>query len=93
MKTGTIESYKDLIVYKKAYELVLAIYEMTNNFPESERLGLTSQLRRCSVSVPSNIAEGYRRGRKEYVRYGLQNEVSKMLGTLIRKIGSGGNRA
>lgn len=62
-----VESYKDLLAYQKAYKLALVIYDITSKFPECERYSLVSQLRRASVSVPSNISEGFRRGsRKEY---------------------------
>ena len=50
--------YQELIVWQKAMELSKAIYRLTKSFPDDERFGLTSQLRRASVSVPSNIAEG-----------------------------------
>jgi four helix bundle protein len=50
--------YTDLIVWKKAFELALTIYRETADFPSEERYGLTSQLRRAGVSIPSNIAEG-----------------------------------
>ena len=52
------KNYRDLVAWKKAIELALAIYEETASFPPEERFGLTSQLRRGAVSVPSNIAEG-----------------------------------
>ena len=65
-----IKSYKDLIVYKKAYELALKIYKSTEHFPKTEIYGLVSQMRRAAISIPSNIAEGYRRkSRKEYIRF------------------------
>lgn len=64
-----IESYKELQAYQKSYELVKIIYILTNKFPPEELYGLISQLRRCSVSVPSNIAEGYMRGSKEYIQF------------------------
>jgi four helix bundle protein len=51
-------SYKDLVAWRKAMELVGEIYRMTQGFPQKELYGLTSQLRRAAVSVPSNIAEG-----------------------------------
>ncbi len=51
-----------LIVWKKSHELVLRIYEITKGFPKDEQFGLTSQIRRASVSVPSNIVEGKARG-------------------------------
>ncbi len=56
------QNYKNLIVWQKAMDLVVAIYELTENYPKSEIYGLTSQSRRCGVSIPSNIAEGRRRG-------------------------------
>lgn len=55
---GVIKDYKDLVVWQKAMELVTAIYRATQTFPKEELYGLTSQLRRAAVSVPSNIAEG-----------------------------------
>lgn len=114
MKTS---SYKDLVVYQKAYRLALEVYKVTDSFPEAEKYGLVSQLRKCAVSMPSNVAEGYKRGRKEYVQflriafgscaeletqlslsmdlgyldgqrfqdlYSLQDEISRLLGTMIR---------
>lgn len=51
-------NHKKLIVYKASIELVSEIYKLTNSFPASENFGLTSQLRRASVSIPSNISEG-----------------------------------
>lgn len=66
----SVESYKDLIVWQKAMELVVLIYELTQEFPQSEMYGLTSQMRRAAVSIPSNIAEGRRRGsRKEFRQF------------------------
>jgi four helix bundle protein len=65
-----IHSYKDLVVWKKAMELVVQIYELTEKFPSSELYGLTSQMRRAAISIPSNIAEGRRRGsKKEFLRF------------------------
>lgn len=57
----TINSYKDLIAWQKAIELVTLIYQATREFPVEERFGIVSQLNRASVSVPSNIAEGWGR--------------------------------
>ena len=62
-----IYTYKDLIVWQKSMNLVVEVYELTDKFPKTEIYGLTSQMRRSSISIPSNIAEGRRRGtRKDY---------------------------
>jgi four helix bundle protein len=58
---GVLNAYKELLVWQKAMTLVPLIYEVSKTFPEDERFGLTSQMRRCSVSIPSNIAEGWGR--------------------------------
>jgi four helix bundle protein len=64
------ESFKDLVVWQRAIQLTVAVYKLTSSFPASERFGLTNQLRRASVSVASNIAEGYGRSTKgEYVLF------------------------
>lgn len=57
-----IKSYKDLIVWQKSIKLVTLMYSFTNEFPKEEVYGLTSQLRRAVISIPSNIAEGKGRG-------------------------------
>jgi len=54
-----------LIVWEKAVQLCTAIYDLTQKFPREERYGLTNQLRRASVSIPGNIAEGYGRGTRD----------------------------
>jgi four helix bundle protein len=54
----TIKHYRDLIVWQKAVELVVVIYRITTKFPHAELYGLTSQIRRAAISIPSNIAEG-----------------------------------
>ncbi len=53
-----MRNFKNLIVWEKAMNLVKKIYLITSKFPDSEKFGLVSQMRRCSVSIPSNIAEG-----------------------------------
>ena len=64
-----LKNYKELKVWQKAYELCLKIYKTTKTFPKEERYGLTSQIRRAAVSIPSNIAEGYgRRTTAEYIQ-------------------------
>jgi four helix bundle protein len=63
-------SFKDLVVWQRSIELSMATYKLTAAFPDSERFGLINQLRRASVSVASNIAEGYGRSTKgEYVQF------------------------
>lgn len=82
-----IKSYKDLIVWQKAMELARSIFKLTDEFPRSELYGLTSQMRRAAVSIPSNIAEGYgRKSKKEYSQFysiaygsGLELETQLML--------------
>lgn len=65
-----IRSYRDLSAWKRGRELSLAVYQTTRCFPADERFGLTAQIRRSAVSVPSNIAEGYGRGRAaDYARF------------------------
>jgi len=54
-------SYKDLRVWQESFALSVAVYKVTRDFPQEELYGLTSQLRRAAVSIPSNIAEGYGR--------------------------------
>jgi four helix bundle protein len=54
-------SFKQLVVWQRAVQLSLAVYQLTSEFPRSEQFGLTNQLRRASVSIASNIAEGYGR--------------------------------
>lgn len=67
---GIVKNYRDLIVWQKAMGLVTEIYQYTKSFPEEERYGLTSQLRRSSVSLPSNMAEGYgRNSTQDYIRF------------------------
>jgi four helix bundle protein len=64
-----LKNYKDLKVWQKSYELCLKIYTITAKFPREEIYGLTSQIRRSVVSIPSNIAEGYgRQTTKDYIR-------------------------
>ncbi|PAC31292.1 four helix bundle protein [Flectobacillus sp. BAB-3569] len=65
-----MKSFRDLLVWQKSMNLVTDIYQLTRNFPQAEMFGLTSQLRRASISIPSNIAEGYGRNTsKGYLRY------------------------
>ena len=64
------QSFKDLVVWQRAIQLTPAVYRLTKKFPDDERFGLTNQMRRASVSIASNIAEGYGRStRGEYVQF------------------------
>jgi four helix bundle protein len=68
--TEKIKSFTDLIAWKEAHKLVLMIYEETKKFPKEEIFGLVSQMRRCAVSITSNIAEGFsRQSYKEKVHF------------------------
>ncbi len=64
------KSFRDLLVWQRGHEFVLAVYDFTKTFPARETYGLASQLRRAAVSVPANIAEGFRkRGRSDKARF------------------------
>jgi len=63
------EKFEDLIVWQKAHQVVLRVYRLTASYPKSELFGLVSQMRRAAVSVPANIAEGFkRRGQPDKAR-------------------------
>jgi four helix bundle protein len=65
-----VQNYKDLVAWQKAMDLVVEIYQTTADFPTGERFGLTNQVRRAAVSIPSNIAEGQGRGpSQDFVRF------------------------
>lgn len=67
---ASVRTYRDLVAWQKAIELTEATYRHTNRFPAEERFGLTSQIRRSAVSVPSNIAEGHgRQTRAAYLNF------------------------
>jgi four helix bundle protein len=69
-KRKPAKRFEDLLAWQKAHALVLAIYRYSAAFPQTEVYGLTSQIRRAGVSVPANIAEGFkRRGKPEKVRF------------------------
>ena len=61
IRMGTIKSFRELEIWRKGIDLVKEVYRVTEGFPKSELYGLTAQMRRCAVSVPSNVAEGFRR--------------------------------
>jgi four helix bundle protein len=64
-----IRSYRDLEVWQRSMEVVVKVYHCTQTFPQAENYGLTNQIRRSSVSVPSNIAEGHVRPTKDFARF------------------------
>ena len=78
-------TFKDLLAWQKSLTLAKKVYQVTGNFPTEERFGLVNQMRRCAVSIPSNIAEGYGRGSdKELLRFlyvvlGSSNELETQL--------------
>ncbi|MBI2611496.1 four helix bundle protein [Candidatus Gottesmanbacteria bacterium] len=80
-----MKSYKELIIWQKSMQLVKEVYLLTEKFPRSEIYGITSQIRRAAVSIPSNIAEGYGRNyTKEYslalsISYGSALELETQL--------------
>ena len=84
-KKSSVVSYKDLVVWQRSIELVVAVYELTEQFPPEEKFGLASQMRRAAISVPSNIAEGKsRRTKKDYthfmrIAYGSASELETQI--------------
>ena len=77
--------YQNLVVWQKSMVLAKDTFDVTARFPKSETFGLVSQMRRCAVSIPSNIAEGYGRGTNKdlvhflYVSLGSSNELETQL--------------
>lgn len=86
-----MHTYRDLIVWQKSIELVLAVYQLTEKFPREEIYGLTSQIRRSAVSIPSNIAEGKLRGSPKewrqflFIAFGSGGELETQL-TIAKRI-------
>ena len=64
-----ITSFRDLVVWQKAMTLVERVYELTKTFPRNEQYGLTAQLKRAAVSIPSNIAEGHARRTAHFLNH------------------------
>ena len=65
-----VRTFRDLIAWQKGVRLSLLVYRLTRRFPDEEKFGMVSQMRRSAVSIPANIAEGYGKGRRaEYIRY------------------------
>ena len=70
MRRLELQDFHSLQVWRKAHELTLTVYRVTATFPDTERFGLTSQIRRCCASIPANIAEGCGRGGgKDFARF------------------------
>jgi four helix bundle protein len=93
-----IKSYRDLVAWQKAMDLVTSVYQVSERFPGHERFGLVSQIRRAAVSVPSNIAEGHgRRTKSDFVHFldvarGSANEVQTQL-LIAERLGYVGQEA
>jgi four helix bundle protein len=89
-----MSSYKELVVWQKAYQLTLDIYSTTKKFPKDELFGLVSQMRRCSVSIPSNLAKGNMHGgNKEHIQFlriaydsGAESETQLLLAKDLKYI-------
>ena len=85
-----MQSYKDLLVWKKSMAVVELVYHVSQKFPSDERFGLVSQMRRAAVSVPSNIAEGRKRSTRRDFRqfiilaYGSASELETQLEIALR---------
>ena len=63
-----VAKFTDLVVWQEAHKLVLKVYELTQDYPDTEKYGLVSQMRRAAISIPANIAEGFK-------RHGLQDKI------------------
>jgi four helix bundle protein len=86
-----ISGFRDLVVWRKSIELAVRIYSRTENFPRSEVYGLSSQMRRAAVSIPSNVAEGKALGGRGYLRHlkialGSESELETQI-ELTRRLG------
>lgn len=65
-----MKTYSDLLVWQKSLSLVTEVYQISKRFPTDEQYSLTSQIRRCGISIPSNIAEGYgRNSKQDFIRF------------------------
>lgn len=73
-----MKTYKELIVWQKAINLVSMIYDKTKKFPKEEIYGLTDQIRRAAVSIPSNIVEGFGRNSKKEFKWFLQVSIASL---------------
>ena len=69
-----IETYRSLMVWKKSVDFVVLVYQFPGRFPKNEQYGLTSQMQRAAVSIPSNIAEGKERQSARQMETAMENE-------------------
>ncbi|MEK7613327.1 MAG: four helix bundle protein [Patescibacteria group bacterium] len=76
--SNQLKTFKDLLVWQKSITLVHKIYLLTKKFPVSEQFGLTSQIRRASVSIPSNVAEGWMRNSPKYLIHFLRISLGSL---------------
>ncbi len=85
--TQAAQSFRDLVVWQRAHSVVLDVYKLTRTLPKEELFGLVSQMRRSAVSVPANIAEGFKRkGLPVNALADRLDEVARMLDSYIQKI-------
>jgi four helix bundle protein len=75
---GNIKSFRDLEIWRRSKRMAIEIYKVTDGFPDSEKFGLCSQLRRAAVSIPSNIAEGWGRNTPRYFTHFLRNAAGSL---------------
>ncbi len=89
---GKIKTYRDLDIWKLGMEIVKDVYELTGKFPKQEVYGLTSQMRRSAISIPSNVAEGFRRYHNNeykqflYISLGSCGELETQI-TIAKELG------
>ena len=90
-EASVIQSFRDLAVWQKGIDLAVRVYQLSETFPRAEMFGLTSQVRRAAVSIPSNIAEGKAAGGQNYPRHlrialGSEAELQTQI-ELARRLG------
>lgn len=87
---ATIKSFRDLTVWKQGMQLVEDVYEFSRSLPREERFGLTTHMRRTAISIPSNVAEGFRRWRRQAycnhisIALGSQGELETQIEIAVR---------
>jgi four helix bundle protein len=86
----SVKSFRELVVWQKAMDLIVEIYAITKSFPREELFGLSSQIKRCSISIASNIAEGSKRSTRKdyrnflYIAYGSSAELQTQIEVAYR---------